>query len=214
VYWDAFRNLFFEPGRLFAGRVWVFLGHQRPQLTLERGHAGRFGFDGVFLQVGGLGFHRLLWLRRVDEVDYRLPVAGLQLGKYSVRGLLSLSFPYPKGKGRRKRCYSVMALKPVNPEALRPRLRTAYAFGTDLLYDGCRGEIGQQNRGNKHRTNDGFGTIQGKVARDAKEGEKDGKEAFKRDLEQFYDAHNCGPYPQGNQFDADRDAPVAQERVT
>jgi hypothetical protein len=55
-------------------------GHPLPGVLLDAPGGLPGTADGVFLKVHGLGFRRFPWLRPVDAVDPRLPVACVVCG--------------------------------------------------------------------------------------------------------------------------------------
>jgi len=75
-------------------------------------------------------------------------------------------------------------------------------------------DMGQQNGGYQHWANDGLRAVQDEIAGGANEGQQCGNNTLDRDLKQLDRADGGRAYTQCNQFGADRDAPVAEKRVT
>jgi hypothetical protein len=88
------------------------------------------------------------------------------------------------------------------------------AFGADLPDDIGGRDMGQQNGGYQHGADDGLRAVEDEIAGGANEGQQCGNNTLDRELKQLDRADGGRAYTQCNQFGADRDAPVAEKRVT
>jgi hypothetical protein len=88
------------------------------------------------------------------------------------------------------------------------------AFGAELLDDCRRREIGHEDRRHEHRDDDGLCAVDDDVASRAGDGQQKGEDALERELEKLYQAGDGKAEGKSDDLRADRNAPVAEERVT
>jgi hypothetical protein len=83
-----------------------------------------------------------------------------------------------------------------------------------LLNDGCRSQIGQEQRSYKRCANDGFRAIENNIACNADHGQDEREHAFEGELKNFDESHDRRAYTERNQFGPDRDAVIPEELIT